>query len=127
VDAQRGWAVGLDGLMLQTTDGGTHWEPQRGDPHIGSLEQMGFLEALKNPSLYAIDIAGNFGVVVGDMGMILVSTDGGRTWNRQQVPPTWRLYWLRSLSLVEGSNGLVVGSSGLAIPIVRGDFAYPGL
>ncbi len=127
VDAQNGWAVGLDGLMLQTTDGGNHWEVRRGDPNIGSLEQMGFLEALKNPSLYAIDIVGNFGVAVGDMGMILVSTDGGRTWNRQEVPATWRLYWLRSLSLIEGKNGLVVGSSGLAIPILQGDFSYPGL
>jgi len=86
---------------------------------------MGFLEALKNPSLYAIDVVGNLGIAVGDMGTIVVSKDGGMTWQRQDLPTEWSLRWMRSVSLVPGTHGLIVGSTGLTIPVVDGAMQYP--
>ena len=52
--AQDGWAVGIDGLVMRTKDGGSTWQPQRGTLEAQSLEQLGFLEAMKNPGLYDI-------------------------------------------------------------------------
>lgn len=127
IDAQNGWAVGLDGLMIRTRDGGVTWELERGRADIGSLEQMGVLEALKSPSLYGIAIAGPVGIAVGDMGTILLSRDHGETWEQQAVPREWKLHWIRGVTLVPGANGVMVGSEGLAIPVIDDEIRFPGL
>lgn len=125
-DLQNGWAVGLDGLMMHTADGGATWQVQRGNPSVGSLEAMGFLEALKNAALYDVKVEGSLGVAAGDVGMILLSHDGGLTWKQEDVPEEWRLRWLRGLSLANATSGVVVGSSGLTVPLVDGAVRYPG-
>src|SRR6185295_7318408 len=113
-DVQHGWAVGLDGLLMRTSDGGATWEAVRGNPAVGSLEAMGFLEALKGAGLYSIAVEGDYGLAVGDLGMILVSNDGGATWKQQEdVPEEWRLRWVRGVSLAKGKNGVLVGAHGL--------------
>jgi photosystem II stability/assembly factor-like uncharacterized protein len=125
-DLQRGWAVGLDGLLLRTVDGGVTWDVLRGNPAVGSLDAMGFLEALKGAGLYAVDVEGDFGIAAGDLGVILVTRDGGATWQQEDVPSEWRLRWIRGLSLAKGKNGLLVGSTGLTVPVVDGVLKYPG-
>lgn len=125
-DLQNGWTVGLDGLMMRTSDGGATWQVLRGNPSVGSLEAMGFLEALKNAGLYDVEVEGSFGIATGDMGVILVSHDGGQTWKQEEVPEEWRLRWLRGLSLADAANGVVVGSSGLTVPVVDGAVRYRG-
>jgi len=125
-DLEHGWAVGLDGVFLRTVDGGNTWEVLRGNATVGSLEAMGFLEALKNAGLYSVDVKGSLGVAAGDLGMILVSRDGGATWKQEEVPEEWRLRWLRSLSLGSGTNGVLVGSNGLTVPVVDGVVRYQG-
>jgi photosystem II stability/assembly factor-like uncharacterized protein len=125
-DRQRGWAVGLDGVLQRTTDGGLTWEIVRGSPEVGSLEAMGFLEALKNAGLYAVDVEGDVGIAAGDLGVILVSRDGGVTWREEDVPEEWRLRWIRGLSLAKGTSGVLVGSGGLTIPVASGALRYPG-
>lgn len=37
VDARRGWAVGDHGTVLQTVDGGTHWQIVRGGDHRAAI------------------------------------------------------------------------------------------
>jgi len=32
VNTSEGWAVGKDGVVIHTTDSGTHWEVLRGSP-----------------------------------------------------------------------------------------------
>ncbi len=116
-DTQHGWAVGLDGLILRSTDGGQTWRVQHGDPQIGALEQVGFKEALDNPSLYDVAVAGGDGYAVGDNGSVFASNDGGETWHRKNVPGQANLLWLRSASLVSGTHGMLVGANGIAIRI----------
>lgn len=66
INATRGWAVGLDGIITQTTDGGNNWIAQTIQT-TGNIKQVGFFDAENGWAL-----AGNG---------IHFSTDGGNTWN----------------------------------------------
>jgi photosystem II stability/assembly factor-like uncharacterized protein len=124
-DVQRGWAVGLDGLILHTTDGGQSWQPQHGDTQVGALEQVGFAEALDNPSLYDVAMAGQLGYAVGDIGCVYTSEDGGNTWQKKNVAGDWGLHWMRAVSMVNGTHGGVVGADGLFLRIEGTQIAAP--
>jgi photosystem II stability/assembly factor-like uncharacterized protein len=116
---QQGWAVGIDGLIMRTSDGGQTWKAQRGTLESQSLEQLGFMEAMKNPGLYDVRFSGDYGYIVGDIGMILVSSDGGETWHERKLPDEMSLFWLRGVSAASGDRALVVGSSGLAVTVEK--------
>jgi photosystem II stability/assembly factor-like uncharacterized protein len=111
--ASEGWAVGIDGLVLHTTDGGNTWQVQHGNPEPATIEELAFTDALKNPGLYAVSVLGQTGVVVGDTGTILTSSDAGLTWTRHVLPEHERFSWLRDVSLVAGARGTVVGAKGI--------------
>jgi photosystem II stability/assembly factor-like uncharacterized protein len=108
----RGWVVGIDGLVLHTDDGGRTWEVQHGHPEVSGVEDISFRDALKNPGMYAVRVDGDRGVVVGDVGMVLTSSDGGKTWTRRELPDEHRLVWIRDVSLAPGGGGFAVGNAG---------------
>ena len=120
-DAQEGWAVGIDGLLLHTTDGGVEWTVQHGNPRPATIDELAFNDALKNPGMYSVAVVGKTGVVVGDTGTILVSSDGGKSWARRVLPDRERYSWLRDVSLVEGGVGVVVGAKGISGAIDGGE------
>lgn len=122
---ETGWAVGIDGLLLRTRDGGDTWTVQRGVAQAEVLEELGFLEAMKNPGLYAVRVAGNQGVIVGDTGTVLVSSDGGESWTRLELPGKEGLAWLRDVSLSPEAEGVVVGAGGFALRVDRGVVTMP--
>jgi photosystem II stability/assembly factor-like uncharacterized protein len=115
VSPTRGWAVGIDGLILRTKDGGRSWEVQRGKTNIESLEQLGFMEAMRNPGLYDIRMSDTHGYIVGDTGMILISNDAGETWQERKLPAEMSLFWLRGVSASPGDHALFVGANGLTV------------
>jgi photosystem II stability/assembly factor-like uncharacterized protein len=121
----RGWVVGMDGLVLRTGDGGRTWEVQHGKPETAGVEDINFRETLKNPGMYAVRVEGDYGVVVGDVGMVLVSIDGGRTWSRRELPAEDRLVWLRDVSLAPGTGGFTVGAAGFDAAVDRADVVLP--
>lgn len=124
--ADDGWAVGMDGLIVRTRDGGRSWTVQRGATNEGSLEELGFMETLKNPGFYDVDVKGEYGVVVGDTGMVLTTSDGGETWTQHELPEKQRLVWMRAVSLVEGTRGFLVGAGGFVAAVDRDRVALPG-
>lgn len=124
-DARRGWAVGLDGLILHTEDGGQTWTAQHGSTELGGLEQVGFVQAFDNPSLYAVTVVDRFGYAVGDIGAVFTSEDGGATWARRPVPDEWGLRWFRDISVAPGTHGVIVGAEGLHVPISAGRVEIP--
>ncbi len=71
-DAQHGWAVGHDGVILATTDGGQTWHRQ---------------DDGKNPETIFLDIRfldANRGFVIGAYGKYLTTVNGGLTWTAAQ-------------------------------------------
>ncbi len=116
---QNGWAVGIDGLVMRTKDGARSWELQRGRLATQSLEALGFMEAMRNPGLYDVRFSGPFGYIVGDIGMVLVSSDGGETWTEQKLPAEMSLFWLRSVSTAQGERALLAGANGLTVTAMR--------
>ncbi|MBI3784987.1 MAG: hypothetical protein HY270_16470 [Deltaproteobacteria bacterium] len=125
-DLKRGWACGLDGIILHSEDGGATWKAQRGNTEVGALEQIGVAEAMENASLYDITVVGNIGYAVGDIGSLFLSTDGGVTWARQEIPRDSKLGWIRSVSLVSGTHGMFVGANGLMIRIAADNVEVSG-
>jgi len=123
---EKGWVVGIDGLILRTRDGGQTWEVQHGAMELGSVEELGFLETLKNPGLYDVSVVGQYGVVVGDTGNLMTTADGGETWTARELPEEERLVWLRGVSLLPGtSEGFTVGASGFMAAIDHGNLVLP--
>lgn len=102
VDANQGWIVGHDGVVLHSLDGGTTWQKQMDGrqaqkllaEHFGSLDAKGDPDAkrwLKEISLnYAngpeqslLDLwfdDKNNGYVVGSFGTVFRTADGGASW-----------------------------------------------
>src|SRR5206468_704600 len=123
---EKGWAVGIDGLILRTRDGAQTWEVQHGTLAVGSLEELGFLETLKNPGLYDVSMSGQQGVVVGDTGNLMTTVDGGENWTARELPEKQRLVWLRGVSLLpDGSAGFAVGAGGFMAAIDHGQIVLP--
>ena len=69
LDATRAWAVGSNGTILHSQDGGKTWSAQTSGVQA-TLRGVAFVDAQR-------------GWVVGDSGTILRTQDGGKTWNAQ--------------------------------------------
>ncbi len=72
-DAQHGWAVGHDALILATTDGGRTWRKQ----WQGENLQDSFLDVLALDPQHVI--------AVGAYGLFCITRDGGATWTRRKI------------------------------------------
>lgn len=65
--AQNGWAVGNNGIILKTENGGTNWNTQS------------YSQSKKLNAVYSIDK--NTAWSCGEMGTLIYTTDGGINWN----------------------------------------------
>ena len=115
----------MDGLVIRTQDGGKTWTRQRGHEEGQALDDVGFLDTLKNPGLYAVRVLGRQGVVAGDTGVLLTTTDGGNTWAQLELPQRQRLTWMRAVSVLPGGDGFVVGGNGFMAKIEQGKVRLP--
>ena len=70
-DANHGFLVGSNRLILETNDGGSSWEERALD-----------LPDEENFRLLSIDFQGDEGWIAGQPGLLLHSTDGGQNWSR---------------------------------------------
>ncbi len=68
VDPDHGWAVGQDGAIIATTDGGETWQAQH----------SGFQLTIRSVDFQDVQN----GWAVGHLGLILHTTDGGETWTQ---------------------------------------------
>ena len=70
-DKLTGWAVGADGVILHTTDGGFRWEEQHAQTPVPLY------------GLFVKDV--KRAVAVGARGTVLTTEDGGRSWVVRQA------------------------------------------
>lgn len=90
-----GWAVGDDGIILKTSDGGYNWSNQ----NSGTYDYLREVEF----------ISSNTGWIIGISGTILKTTNGGSNWFSQQGTITSSL---ESASFVDANSGWILGYYG---------------
>ncbi len=88
-----GWAVGIDGIIAKTIDGGSTWFEQKSTHH--SLNAVQFVNE-------------NTGWIVGFNG-ILKTTNGGSDWGYQNI--TDKILW--SVYFINQNTGWATGNPGL--------------
>jgi len=93
VDPQTAWAVGIQGVVKKTVDGGQTWE--RVDIGIPS-EHM-----------YTIETAGPNGLLIAGKGLCVVSENGGKAWQKATFEPKIDYSWLYDIR--HAGQGLLVG------------------
>ena len=99
VDAKRAWAVGIDGTVMKTADGGKTWNTVA----VG---------AGRAPfSSVAADRSGTAVVIAGAEGL-WVSTDEGKVWTRPSFQPPLGYKWFYRVAHRGDSRFTVVGMDG---------------
>ena len=102
-DANTGNAVGDNGTIIRTTNGGLNWISQNSGT-LNSLWGVSFTDA-------------NYGTAVGDWSTIIRTTNGGTNWTSQTSGTTALLY---SVSFTDENNGTVVGAYGTILKTTNG-------
>lgn len=95
IDARQGWAVGHDGMVLGSVDGGESWQvlrDMRGKDQV--LMSVWFENA-------------EHGLAVGQFGLALETRDGGKTWVERSLV-AGEAGERHLLQLVAGDNGLLL-------------------
>ncbi|HET7064713.1 MAG TPA: hypothetical protein VFI49_10610 [Rudaea sp.] len=82
VDAQV-WAVGHDGMILHSADGGEHWAIQRKDPWKAANAGGDPTEGA--PLLDVLFVDARRGFAIGAYSLALQTADGGQTWQPMTV------------------------------------------
>ena len=97
-----GYAVGLRGTVLKTTDGGKTWALKNSETKVW-LATVFFLTVDR-------------GFVAGS-DEVLETADGGEHWRslRDELPELPRDTWIRDLTFVNPNTGFLVGDGGLAL------------
>lgn len=103
-DANNGFAVGQDGLIMHTVNGGETW--------------TGISNGLTLDSFYGAEMIGaNKLWIVGDLGVLLHTSNAGTSWIQQS---TYTFNTLLSISFVNENSGWAVGDFGTLIRTTNG-------
>ena len=98
VDPQTAWAVGIDGYVIRTVDGGNTWqEVQTGAP---------------KKQLFSVETDKKSRIVIGGSGALLSSFDKGQSWHRPRLEPPINYGWIYGLDRRGDSNFVAVGWDG---------------
>ena len=105
LDATHGWAIGYDGTILDTSDGGKTWKLEQFDASWGK------------PYFDILFFDAGNGLLAGANGMLKKTSDGGKTWdqvNSDVFADTPNLYNLTPLGdgslLLAGERGFLARS-----------------
>jgi photosystem II stability/assembly factor-like uncharacterized protein len=98
VDPETAWAVGIDGTVTKTTDGGKTWQ--------------NVVTGVPKTKLFCVASDRTDTILFGGDGTFLSSTDKGKTWKNPAFDPPIIYGWLYGLTH-RGSSGFVaVGGEG---------------
>lgn len=89
----RVWAVGIDGMMFLSEDGGENWRR---------------IDSSVTKHLFGVKFNGETGYAIGKEGIYLRSTDNGKTWMQSAI---WAKFYLQDIEF-QGNIGWIVGAHG---------------
>ena len=113
-NAERGHAAGDYGTMIHTEDGGKTWTAMR-VPETVVLPDSALDTGVEpgDVNLYSLSYGDADHVwAVGEFGIVVVSSDGGRTWQQQHTPVESTLFGVR---FVDARRGWAVGVDSLIL------------
>lgn len=102
IDPQRAWAVGIDGLVIRTIDGGATWERVHTGANAGGRKR----------ALLCVDGNKEGTLMIGGKGVFLVSSDEGETWKTSEFLPPVTYGWVYGISQSGKNNFFTVGWGG---------------
>ncbi|MDY6971404.1 MAG: YCF48-related protein [Thermodesulfobacteriota bacterium] len=97
----EGWAVGQNGDFLHTQDGGVNWDE---------------IDLPIDNNLSKIHLVGSNGIVVGDRATVILSNDGGKTWQVRKLNMRLPLPWFADAWLFSedsSTQATLVGKSAI--------------
>lgn len=99
IDEVTVWAVGMDGTVIKTTDGGLSW---------AKIDA-----SMSKSSLFCILANSDGRLVIGGRGVCFYSMDRGETWKHAQFEPTIEYSWIYGMA-EQGRNSRLfsVGEQG---------------
>jgi len=98
IDSQTAWAVGIDGYVIKTEDGGKTWQE--------------VMTGVTKTQLFCIASDKADTIMIGGNGMFLSSIDRGRTWQSPAFEPPLTYGWLYGLARRGSSDFVAVGWEG---------------
>ncbi|KAF0206876.1 MAG: hypothetical protein FD167_5509, partial [bacterium] len=99
INKDLGWAVGFNGTIKGSTDGGINWDNLRIGEEDEALNSLYFIDSMR-------------GWVVGSSGQILKTIDGGKEWQKvdtKVIDDLWRVRFLNE------KEGWIVGEEGIIL------------
>lgn len=147
-DRSQGWIAGEFATLLRTSDGGETWTNERqiegaapdvylfdistngegwalaggiGGVAVGTAEGGSSWAALAVPTtagLFGAAVRGEQGILAGDRGVLLVTTDSGRSWREAERPRSFN--WLRGVAYAGDGLAYVAGEEGLILRSLDG-------
>jgi photosystem II stability/assembly factor-like uncharacterized protein len=108
IDAQTAWAVGIEGQVTRTTDGGRTWKK------VETKAPKSTLFCIGGDKRNTINVGGD--------GIFLTSTDGGMTWKAPKFGPPITYSWLYGLSRRGTSEFVTVGFEGAVYQTSSGNW-----
>ena len=100
-DAQNGWAVGHDAVILATRDGGETWSEQ-----FSAVQEQ-------RPLLDVLFLNTELGFAIGAYGAFYETRDGGKTWAARKI--TEEDKHLNSFVKVSDEQLLIAGEAGILL------------
>ena len=98
VDSRNAWAVGIDGCVIRTQDGGTSWNKVE--------------VPVPRTQLFCIAVDKEKEVAIGGNGTFICSMDGGQTWMRPHFDPPATYGWFYSITSRASKDFVAVGWEG---------------
>jgi len=137
VDASRGWAVGHDGIVLATMDGGESWVVQRtatGGNQATAASQQQAESEYPSPLLDIYFSDPLNGVAVGAFNTLLATSNGGVSWQLQSdAVPNPDEFHLNAVTgdgqgrlWIAAEGGLLFRSADFGMSWEELDSPYPG-
>ena len=97
-----GWAVASADFIIKTIDGGQSWEIQ-----TEAYEDIYDLHAINEN--FVVAVGNEPGVLDGNVGLVLITKNGGSSWEQQSLWVNDNITELRSVYFLNSDTGMVFG------------------